>query len=217
MGTARPDPTRTVLCFGDSNTWGYLAPDAARMRRWERWPGVLQLELGDDIHVIEEGLSGRTTAFEDPFTPGRNGLSALPMLLETHAPLDAVVIMLGTNDLLLPSEPNAYQVAHGVGAMVELIRERASGLGETAPHVLLVAPPPIGPIDRWESMSPLARQASAAFGDAFRWIADELEVPLVDLGQHVASSPRDGIHFEVADHAVIGRTVAEALRPLLGV
>ena len=217
MAHARPTPTRTVLCFGDSNTWGYLPPDGMRIGRWDRWPGVLQLELGDDIYVIEEGLKGRTTAFEDPFTPGRNGLAALTMLLETHAPLDAVVILLGTNDVFLPEEPNAYQVTLGVEAMVELIRTRAGGLGEASPAILIIAPPPVGPIDpSWELVSPSARQASAAFGEAFRWIAAELGVPLVDLGEHVAPSPADGIHFEVADHAVIGRVVAEALRSLLG-
>jgi lysophospholipase L1-like esterase len=207
-------PSRAVLCFGDSNTWGYLVEGAPRMTRWERWPGVLQLELGDDVHVVEEGLNGRTTAFEDPFDPGRNGLAALPMLLDTHAPLDAVVIMLGTNDLFVPGDLNAFHAARGVGAMVELIRSRAPVVGNV-PAILVVAPPPFGPIGPWQAESPRARDASRRFGEAFRRLADELGVPLVDLGDHVTSSPRDGIHFEVADHAVIGRVVAEALRPLL--
>jgi lysophospholipase L1-like esterase len=77
---------------------------------------VLQLALGDDVYVIEEGLSGRTTAFEDPFSPGRNGLAALPMLLDTHSPLDAVVILLGTNDLFLPSDQALSR--RGVGAVL---------------------------------------------------------------------------------------------------
>jgi lysophospholipase L1-like esterase len=165
--------------------------------------------------VVEEGLNGRTTAFEDPFDPGRNGLAALPMLLETHAPLDAVVILLGTNDLFVPGDLSAFHAARGVGAMVQLIRARANGLGEEPPAILVVVPPPFGPLGPWEEESPRAREASGRFGDAFRRMADELDVPLVDLADHVASSPRDGIHFEVADHAVIGRVVAEALRPLL--
>jgi lysophospholipase L1-like esterase len=207
-------PSRAVLCFGDSNTWGYLVEGAPRMTRWERWPGILQLELGEDVHVIEEGLNGRTTAFEDPYRPGRHGLAALPMLLDTHAPLDAVVIMLGTNDLFVPGDLNAFHAARGVRAMVELIRAREPVAGDV-PAILVLAPPPFGPIGPWEAESPRAREASERFGEAFRRLADELDVPLVDLAEHVASSPRDGIHFEVADHAVIGRAVADALRPLL--
>jgi lysophospholipase L1-like esterase len=184
------------------------------MTRWERWPGVLQLELGDDVHVIEEGLNGRTTAFEDPYSPGRHGLSALPMLLDTHAPLDAVVIMLGTNDLFVPGDLNAFHAARGVSAMIELIRGRDPEAGEV-PVILVVAPAPFGPIGPWEAESPQARANSERFGEAFRRMVGELDVPLVDLADHVASSPRDGIHFEVADHAAIGRAVAEALRPML--
>jgi len=204
-----------VLCYGDSNTWGYEASTQERLGRWDRWPGVLQRELGDDVHVIEEGLNGRTTAFEDPYRSGRHGLSSLPMLLDTHAPLDAVVIMLGTNDLFVPGDLNAFHAARGVGAMVELIRAREPVAGRV-PAIVVVAPPPFGPIGPWEAESPRAVEASGRFGEAFRRLAADLDVPLVDLGEHVASSPRDGIHFEIADHAVIGRVVAEALRPLLG-
>jgi lysophospholipase L1-like esterase len=214
MSGAPRTPTRAVLCFGDSNTWGFLEEGAPRMTRWERWPGALQLELGDDVHVIEEGLNGRTTAFEDPYSPGRHGLSALPILLDTHAPLDAVVVMLGTNDLFVPGDLNAFHAARGVRAMVELIRSREPEAGDV-PAILVVAPPPFGPIGPWEAESPRAVEASGRFGEAFRHMTDELGVPLVDLGDHVISSPRDGIHFEVADHAVIAHAVAEALRPLL--
>lgn len=216
MSGRPPTPSRAVLCFGDSNTWGYLVEGAPRMTRWERWPGVLQLQLGDDVHVIEEGLNGRTTAFEDPYRSGRHGLSALPMLLDAHAPLDAVVIMLGTNDLFVPGDLNAFHAARGVGAMVELIRSWEPVAGDV-PAIVVVAPPPFGPIGPWEAESPRAREASGRFGEAFRRMAGELDVPLVDLAAHVTSSHRDGIHLEVADHAVIGRVVADSLRPLLGV
>ena len=78
-----------ILCYGDSNTWGYQASTAERLGRWERWPGVLQRELGDDVHVIEEGQNGRTTVFDVPFEADRNGLTHLPVALQTHHPLDA--------------------------------------------------------------------------------------------------------------------------------
>ena len=70
-----------VLCYGDSNTWGYAASSQQRLGRWERWPGVVQRALGEDVHVIEEALNGRTTAFEVPFDPGRNGLAYLRKIL----------------------------------------------------------------------------------------------------------------------------------------
>ena len=72
-----------ILCYGDSNTWGFEASTQERLGRWDRWPGVLQRELGDDVHVIEEGQNGRTTVFDVPFEPNRNGLTYLPVALQT--------------------------------------------------------------------------------------------------------------------------------------
>ena len=109
-----------ILCYGDSNTWGYQASTQERLGRWDRWPGVLQRELGDDVHVIEEGQNGRTTVFDVPFEPNRNGLTFLPVALQTHAPLDVVVIDLATNDLFLPGV-NAYHAAHGAMKLAEVV------------------------------------------------------------------------------------------------
>src|SRR6187401_3541591 len=95
---------KTVLCFGDSNTWGFVpesitAPHAMRHAPDLRWTGVLARELGAGYRVIEEGLSGRTTVHEDPIMGNRNGSLHLPSCLESHSPIDVVMLMLGTNDL----------------------------------------------------------------------------------------------------------------------
>jgi lysophospholipase L1-like esterase len=208
---------KTVLCFGDSNTWGYEASTGARLGRWERWPGVAQRQLGDAVYVIEEGLGGRTTTFEIPGSPNRNGFAALPMLLETHAPLDLVVISLGTNDVWVPGA-TARDAARGVGVLVDLVQ--ASGLGpdEGAPEVLVLVPPPLaGLSDEWAIESDELVGESAGFGDAYRDILRSREVPLVDLGELMTTSAADGIHFEAPDHAAIGRAVAAAVRAALDV
>lgn len=89
---------KQILCFGDSNTWGLDGETGKRFPWEERWTGILQEKLADrDIRIVEEGLCGRTTIFEDPLRLGRRGTELLPTLLETHTP-DAVVLMLGTND-----------------------------------------------------------------------------------------------------------------------
>lgn len=77
---------KTILCYGDSNTWGYIPAAGERLPYEARWTGVLQKSLGDRCRVIEEGLNGRTTVWDDPFKPGRNGLKALRPILDTHAP-----------------------------------------------------------------------------------------------------------------------------------
>ena len=210
-----------ILCFGDSNTWGYEASTQERLGRWQRWPGVLQRELGDDVHVIEEGQNGRTTVFDVPFEADRNGLTHLPVSLQTHHPLDVVIIDLGTNDLFLPGV-NAYHAAHGAMKLAEVVLASDTGPAGVAPLVLVVVPPPFGASGDWDTNeSPDAERESERLSQAYidaaaeyaRW--EGLVIPLLDLRHHVTSSPVDGIHFEATDHRAIGLAIAGRMRELL--
>ena len=92
--------TRSVLLFGESNTHGTRPmPDLdfqGRFGREERWTGRLA-KLLPDWEVIAEGHPGRTTVHDDPVEgEHRNGLTVLPALLESHRPIDVVLVMLGT-------------------------------------------------------------------------------------------------------------------------
>jgi lysophospholipase L1-like esterase len=204
-----------ICCYGDSNTWGYEASTQQRLQRWRRWPGVMQRELGDDVHVIEEGLNGRTTAFADPYQPGRNGVEHLPVVLQTHAPLDLVVVSLGTNDLFVPGGLTANDAARGALTLAEIVRSSDAGPDDEPPEVLVLAPPPYASLGVWEPSFPHAELESRGFADAYRRLAEEAGLPLLDLAPFATSSPIDGIHFEAADHASIGRAVAAAARDLL--
>jgi lysophospholipase L1-like esterase len=210
-----------VLCYGDSNTWGYEASTEERLMRWDRWPGVLQRELGDDIHVIEEGQNGRTTVFDVPWEPHRNGLSYMPVALATHHPLDIVVIDLATNDLFLPGV-NAYHAAHGAMKLAETVLASDAGPVGGSPAVLVVVPPPFAPRGGWaQGESPGAEAESQRLSQAFVDAAaaahaeDGIDIPLLDLRNLVTSSPLDGIHFEADGHRAIGVAVAERLRAML--
>ena len=213
----------SILCYGDSNTWGYEASSQERLGRWDRWPGVLQRELGDDVHVIEEGQNGRTTVFDVPFNAGRNGLTFLPVALATHHPVDAVVIDLGTNDLFLPGV-NAYHVARGAMTLAGAVLASDAGPVGNPPSVLVVVPPPFASLVGWDLfVAPEAEHESQRFSGAFRDAAaaaladDGVDIPLLDLRDHVSSSPIDGIHFEADDHRAIGLAVAAALRGLIDI
>lgn len=141
---------RRVLCFGDSNTYGY---DPARDGRYgddERYPMVLQDLLGDGWSVVEEGLPGRTAVFDDPITEGMNGLRVITPILMSHAPLDTVTIMLGTNDSKERFGCNSYLISQGIVRLVKkspahrmLARQRQAGRARhrSAVHHAGVRPP----------------------------------------------------------------------------
>ena len=122
--------TKTILCYGDSNTYGAATverPDG-RYGPDERWPGVLRAALGSGWLVIEEGLGGRTTVSDDPVEGlEKNGRTYLLPCLHTHKPLDVVIIMLGTNDLKARFGKSAWEIAQGVGVLVDIVKSAGVG------------------------------------------------------------------------------------------
>ena len=205
----------TILCYGDSNTFGVDPATQERHPRDVRWPGVLRAALGPGFEVIEEGLNGRTTLWDDPFEPGRRGLDYLLPCLRSHRPLDLVVVMLGTNDLKPIHRLTPAAIAAGAGTIVETILGSAAGPGAGAPQVLLVAPPPLrlspGRAEVW-GFEPPAEAASRELARYYRIVAEELGCGFLDAGEHGAASPDDGVHLDAATHAALGVAVADRVR-----
>ena len=206
---------KAVLCYGDSNTWGYDPATAERFSRDERWTGVLRQELGDGYLVIEEGLNGRTTVWDDPIEGYKNGKEYLIPCLETHRPLDLVVIMLGTNDLKMRFSLSAYDIANGAGVLVDVVHKSAAGPGGGSPKVLLMAPPPVAKLTEFAEMLEGAQAKSKRFAEHYGRVAGEYGCEFFDTGQVIVSSDVDGIHFELSEHRKLGRAVADQVRRIL--
>lgn len=207
---------KEVLCYGDSNTWGYNPATQERYDRDERWTGVFQETLGNEYHVIEEGLNGRTTVWDDP-VEGRhkNGKTYLVPCLETHKPLDLVIIMLGTNDLKKRFSATAFDIAYGAGALVDIVKKSDSGRGGKPPKVLLLAPPPLGKLTEFAEMFEGGKNKSEKFPQYYRNIAEEYGCEFLDTSTVIRSSDVDGVHFERKDHKALGKAVAGTVKKIL--
>ena len=206
---------KTILCYGDSNTWGYNAADAGRFPREVRWTGVMAHELGAGYHVIEEGLNGRTTVWDDPIEGYKNGKEYLIPCLETHRPIDLVVLMLGSNDLKVRFSVSAYDIANGAGVLVDVIHKSAAGPDGRAPQVLLMAPPPIATLSEFAEMFDGAAAKSAKFAQHYKRVADERGCAFLDTATVIVSSYMDGIHLDPSEHGKLGLAVAGRVRELL--
>lgn len=217
-GTAAP---RSVLCYGDSNTWGAVPQPfrgaGGRFGVTERWTCVMQAELGSGVTVFEAGLNGRTTCVDDPIEGEiRNGERYLPVALLTHMPLDLVIVMLGTNDLKTRLSMTAGDIADGAGKLVDLVRRSDAGPGGAAPQVLLVAPAPLGRLSWLSEMFEGGTAKSLKFKKEYGRVAGERGVPFFNAGDVVSSSEDDGIHLDGGTHRALGHALAEEVRKLLG-
>lgn len=207
---------KRIVCFGDSNTWGFDPVTEGRFPANQRWTGVLAATLGDGYDVIEEGLNGRTTNVDDPYQPHRNGLTYLPPCLESHAPFDLVTIMLGTNDLKTRFNRSASDIAECAGHLADFARRAPFGPDNRPPHVLLIAPPPVTKLTELSEMFAGSEEKSAEFRYFYERRAQRYDVHFFDAGSVIRCSDLDGIHFERAEHAKLGRAVAAVVKGLLG-
>jgi lysophospholipase L1-like esterase len=208
---------QTIVCFGDSNTFGHDPATEGRFAHDVRWPGVLRAALGPAYMVVEEGLGGRTTVWDDPVEGHMSGIAYMTPCLRSHRPIDLLVILLGTNDCKMRWNVPPSDIAYSVGRLVDLAL--ASGCGPEAgpPQVLLVAPPPIASVagTRFEGMFAGAEAKSVQLGPLYAQVAAERGCAFLDAGQVIVSSPVDGIHFEAGEHRKLGEAVAGLVRMLL--
>ena len=154
---------KRILCYGNSNTWGYDPLTLDRFDEHTRWTRVLGKALGSAYEVIEEGLNGRTTVWDDPIEGYKSGKEYLIPCLESHKPLDLVVILLGTNDLKLRFGLSAYDVAEGASVLVGIVQGSLTGVNGRSPQVLLLAPPPTTTLSEYAEMFDGAEQKSMKF------------------------------------------------------
>ena len=210
-----------ILCFGDSNTHGYCADPAdcadggVRFAEEQRWTQLLQADLGQDYLVIEEGLSGRTTCFDDPIHEGLNGLDYIYPCLKSHEEIDLLIIMLGTNDC----KDRFYASAACIGlGMARLVNKAKSTdcWGGKQPNILVIAPPPIGEGMLTSSvaatMGQLCVEKSRQLADSYREQCELLNVSFLDAGAIGCEfNTVDFMHLTSRGH----RTLAEALTKLI--
>lgn len=209
---------KTILAFGDSLTWGFVAGTFERHPFEMRWPSALDAGLGAETRVIAEGHNGRTTVFDDPTTfDDRNGAKALPMLLSTHQPLDLVIIMLGTNDIKYANRCRAFDAAMGMTRLVEIVQKFSFLPSYKTPEILIMSPPALVPTtDEWfNDLWGHAIEESKLFASHYARVAKETGVHFFDAGSVAKADPTDGGHLDAANTKAIGTALVPVVKGIL--
>ncbi len=210
---------KNILCFGDSNTWGFTPGTCRRYDEHTRWTGVLADTLGDGWRIHENGQSGRTTVFPSPAKGFMTGLGALPYALDTLRPLDAIVIMLGTNDL---KEHSAQSSVDGIGCLIRTIQTFDQLYPASEPlfrdgkmRILVLTPPEIGDcVAEWDTLHGKGDE-SRKFPLQLKGLCDWLKVNLLNTQEIVKPSDIDGIHLMPEEHRKLGLAVADKLLEMM--
>ena len=212
---------KTILCYGDSNTWGYDPVSGGRFDQNTRWPmamaKILNQGRGESdpaFWVVEEGLCGRTSCREDPVEGDRNGLRQLLPILESHKPLDIIMVMLGTNDLKPRFSPLPYDIARGAQRVIIAAQESGTGPGDSAPKVIMICPPPTVDAPPFKHIFGDSVQLSGKLPALYRQLAGECGAIFLDAGTIIKSSPADGIHFDAGGHLALAKAAADIVQGL---
>lgn len=207
---------KRILCFGDSNTWGARADGNGRFDEDTRWTARLQTLLGEGYAVVEEGQNGRTTVWEDPVENRMPGISYLWPCLDTHAPLDLAIIMLGTNDLKPRFNVHPRDIAQSAGRLVDMVQKCSFGPEGTAPKVLLVAPILANPSPTMPHMFGQVEAAkSRLFAQEFQAIADAYGCAFLNAAEVAEADPLDGIHMDAASHKALSEALYQKIQEIL--
>ena len=207
---------KRILCYGDSNTWGRV-PSRMGMERYsvdKRWPGILQEFLGEAYEIIEEGLWWRTTMFDDlrPEFPERNWLKTLPIILETHLPLDLVIIMLGTTDTKEMMNISSEKTTEGIYNIIKEIKNYKILTWSKIPKILIVVPPIVK--EEAEFASKLFKGASQKWNElieAYKKLAESEKVFYLDSTKEIKVDKEEGVHIDSENHKKLAKIIYDII------
>ncbi len=209
----------TVLCYGDSNTYGYVPETGMRYPRNVRYPGKLQELLGDSFQVIEEGCNGRTTIHDDPEDGWKNGLDYLKPCLNSHKPVNIVILMLGSNDLKATFDLTAEEIADGAGELVSVIRSFTEEKQGFIPEIILVSPPELGAGIKnspfYGAFEESAVEESKKFPEFYKAVADKYGCVFFNAAEYIYPSEVDSLHLTVEGHRILAEKLSEVVKKMV--
>lgn len=201
---------KKIICYGDSNTFGFNPKEGSRYDKNIRWTGLLSAILGSDYEIKEEGCNNRTAFFENSDGLLQSGQSYLVHCLEKHQDFDIFILALGTNDLQKFYDINEQVVLEGLKNLISKI----STCNPKA-RIILVSPVLLneavlkGPFSFQFSEKSIV--ASNRIQNIYNAFAEENGLELVDLNKVVSPSSFDGLHFDTKEHKIIAEKLAEQI------
>ncbi|MGI6010046.1 MAG: SGNH/GDSL hydrolase family protein [Ruminococcus sp.] len=209
---------KTIVFFGDSNTWGYNSTTGKRFPEEVRFTGLLEQRL-KNCRIIEEGMRGRTHAFNDSLMEGRNGKKELPMILCTHDPVDILVIMLGTNDVKCTFRNSAYEIGRALERNIQIAQAPQMWDGERTPEILVVCPPGVTEDFKGSDMEghfdQRSVEVSKELDKEFRNMAEKYGCAYLNAMEYTGPGKEDGVHLDAQGHRKLADALEQKIKEMI--
>lgn len=202
---------KKVLCFGDSNTFGFIPESGKRYDKNTRWSGILTQLAAEKVEIIEAGCNNRTAFSDNPAGFEQTGYKVLPTLLKKD--LDCVILAIGVNDLQFFYNPSLEEIKNGMRRLVDIVREQCPKA-----EIILVSPARL--TDNifngyFRAMfDKMSIEKSLYLSEIYESIAKEKNCRFADWDKIVTVSPKDGLHLEPDAHKKIAEAMFESLLSL---
>lgn len=202
---------KKILCFGDSNTYGYIPNNGARYDKNTRWTGVLSLLSHGKFEIIEDGCNNRTAFAANPAGKIFTGYEILPELLTDD--FDVVVLAIGINDTQFLYNLSSIEIASGVEKLINIVKVKSPQA-----KILLVAPSILTDDVLNGNFACLfdrtSIEKSRQLPLLYQKIAEKQNIKFLDLNSVAKTSSLDGLHYAPEQHLKIAQAIFTILSEL---
>lgn len=206
---------KKILCYGDSNTWGYRPADGSRFSKDIRWPSLMSRYLNDDYRIIEEGLNGRSALNLYPGYDAANGIDCIKKIIGKHVPVDIALIFLGLNDIFAAPDEPLWKITSAIEEIAEIIKNADSSSRFHSPEIILIGLPEIVLDPDGAQFYEIAINKIHALSQLLAQSAHKKGYHFIDIGGKIKTSPLDGTHLDESEHRKLAQITADYLNRLI--
>ena len=197
-----------ILCYGDSNTFGFNTWDCSRFDEETRWTKLLNKNLGDKYKVIEEGACNRTGFVDNDDGELYSAQKHFPKILNMYEQLDFIVLSIGTNDFQYKYNIEMETVETGLEKLISSAKQKTNNL-IIIPPVILDTNILNGPFKIYFNESSIKKSKIA--GDIYKKVSQKYACTIFDINDFTLPSSIDGLHYDEESHKIIANKLSDLI------
>ena len=199
---------KKILCYGDSNTFGFVPEDGSRFDADARWTGVLQKILGRDYLIIEEDACDRTGFVHNPKGDLYSAQNHFPVLMSKNMDIDILILAIGSNDMQFQYNIDFSTVEKGLENLIKTAKIKTDNIILIPPVILDNNVLNGGFSFQFDKTS---IKKSQKVGDIYKKIAQIFDCLVFDINEFVRPSNIDGLHYDRKSHSLVAKNLAEII------